>query len=462
MAKSDFDFAADAVVAPDGVHVGAAFVEGHFAGLFEVEAVEDALVEGGLAADDVGGEGFAGGCAADAAVDLREADFHLFDFLHFLECFADVGVEDHHGAGLDFVEDGVVYEVVFVLFHFAVARHFAVAFAFGGFAGAGIHAFAAEEAVVDGEECAGAGLVAGAEFEEFDAFDFVVFEFFEEVHDVFDAVDGVGALGGADAAFAVGEGGEDGVGGEALSGEGFVLVVFALVFDVFVDAVVEEVHVDDAVDEAFFFADGCFDGGDFGGAGCDVEEAYLVARDAAADEFLDGVHGAEVEGDFDGEDVFGEGWVFDLYESNDGGAEGGDERPDVGVLAGVAFFGVFVYHGGAFDLHDVGEAEFLEGGVDARDADVVGELSHEDGREECDGVGVLPDVFEVVVFDADGLGRADFVAASAVDTAVFLYRRFAAVDADGLGGADLHAAGAADAARFVYLESVVKHIANFF
>ena len=200
------------VFAPYGAGGGETFLAGDVVEAFEVALVEDAAGKTHLLAHDVGGESLAGWGTAHAAVHLREVHLEFVDALQFLVGFGEVLVESEHGAGLGRLGEGVFDKVVFVGVHIAGAGHLAVAFAFGGFAGAGIHAFAAEESVFDGEEGTGAALVAGAQFEEFHAFHLVVLKFVEEVGDVLDAVNGIGTLGAADATFAVGEGGEDGVG----------------------------------------------------------------------------------------------------------------------------------------------------------------------------------------------------------------------------------------------------------
>ena len=446
------------VFAPYGAGGGETFLAGDVVEAFEVALVEDAAGKTHLLAYDVGGESLAGRGAAHTAVHLREVHLEFVDTLQFLVGFGEVLVESEHRAGLGRLGEGVFDKVVFVGVHIAGAGHLAVAFAFGGFAGAGVHAFTAEETVFDGEEGTGAALVAGAQFEEFHAFHLVVLKFVEEVGDVLDAVDGIGTLGAADAAFAVGEGGEDGVGGELRHLQGGVGVAFALFFYFAVYFVEEGVHIDDAVDDRAFLAHGGFDGGNLGGTGGDIEEAYLLARHTAfLGEHLEDIHGGDVEGGLDGDDVADKGGVFNLDKPYDGGAETGDEGFVVVMLVGVAVFDVGVDACRRLYFEDMLETEVLEGGIDAGDAYVVGKLAEEDGREEGHGVRELMHHFEVVLLDIDGIDGAGFVAFAAVYTAVFHDECLASTDADGFGGADFHATGAAYTVAFVDFKGVVKH-----
>ena len=425
---------------------------------FQVALVEDAARQTYAVDDHVAGEAFARRCAAQSAVDLRQAGLEPVDAFHFFEGLGAVFVEDEHRARLRGLDAAVFEQVVLHLVHCAVARHLAVALAFGGFACAGVHAGSAQETVLVAQQGTGAALVAGAEFEEFDIFDLVVLQLVEEVHHVLYAVDGVALLGQADASLAVGEGAEDGVARQVDGAAGFRNVVLALLLDFAVGAVEERVHIDHAVDDGTLLADGGLDGGYLGGAGGDVEEANLFARDATVLQLLQAVDGRKVEGGLDGHNVLGQRGILDLYQPDDGGAEAGNERTYVGVFASVAFLGLGKEVGCRFDLEDVAEAEVLEGVVDSRHAYLFGELSQEDGWNEGHGVWKLVHHLEVVLVDVDGVDGTGFVALAAVDAAVLLYVCCAFADAYGLGGAGLKASHAADAFFVVYFERVYEHV----
>ena len=233
----------------------------------------------------------------------------------------------------------VVDKVVLQLVHLAFARHLAVAFTLGGLACTSIHTGAAQETVLVAQQCAGTTLVAGTQLEELDILDLVVLQLVEEVHHVLQAVYSIAFLGKADAALAIVEGAEycvaRKVDGAALLGN----VVLALLLDFAIGAVEERVHIDHAVNDRALLAHRSLDSGNLGGAGGDIEQTYLLARDATVLQLLQAIDGRNVERGLDGKYILYKRGIFNLYKSDDGGAEARNQRADIGVLAGVALLG---------------------------------------------------------------------------------------------------------------------------
>ena len=147
-----------------------------------------------------------------------------------------------------------------------------------------------------------------------------------------------------------------------------------------------------------------------------------------------------------------------MDKADDGGAEAGDERLVVLMLAGILVLDIDVDIGGRLDFEDMPETQVLQGGIDAGDTYVVGELPQEHSGQQGHGMGELVDHLEVVLLDIDGIYGAGCLTLAAVDAAVLHNKGLAIGDADGFGRANLHAPGTSDAVAFVNFQGVVKHI----
>lgn len=97
----------------------------------------------------------------------------------------------------------------------------------------------------------------------------------------------------------------------------------------------------------------------------------------------------------------------------------------------------------------MGKTDFLQDAVDARNRNVVWELSHENGGDDGNAAREIEDGIEVVLFNVNGVCRAGFEAVAAVDAFVGQEDGFALADADGFGRARFHAMRAADASIFI-------------
>ena len=91
----------------------------------------------------------------------------------------------------------------------------------------------------------------------------------------------------------------------------------ALFLDFVIDAVVERVHVDDAINQRLFFTHRIFHSRNLGRTRGDVEYADLVVLqfhfllDFAAD-----IHGRDVDGSPQWDEVFRETWEFYLNQAH--------------------------------------------------------------------------------------------------------------------------------------------------
>ena len=85
------------------------------------------------------------------------------------------------------------------------------------------------------------------------------------------------------------------------------------------------------------------------------------------------------------------------------------------------------------DFVGVGEADFLEAGVNLRGLHIVWKLTYKGGGYKCDAVLVVVQQFEVVLLDVYCVAGADLEAFSAVDAFVAVNHRLAFPDSDGFG-----------------------------
>ena len=241
------------------------------------------------------------------------------------------------------------------------------------------------------------------------------------------------------------------------NGQFLFLVAVALLLDFVIDAVVEQVHINHPVNQRLFLAHGIFHGSDLGRARRDIENADLVVLqvhfllDFAAD-----IHGCNVNGSPQRDEVLSEAGEFHLNQAHDGGTEGRNQRFDVGIFGGVFLFGRRVNRYGRFRLDDVCKSQLLEYAVDARHGNVVRELAHEDRRHQSHADGEVEDGLEIVLLDNDGAGGAHLEAIAAVDTTVGNQNGLAVAHAQCLSGANLHAARTAYAGVLVDFQGVEK------
>ena len=128
------------------------------------------------------------------------------------------------------------------------------------------------------------------------------------------------------------------------------------------------------------------------------------------------------------------------------------------MFAGIPVFDIGIDGRRRLHLKHMRKPQILQRRINARHADIVGELSQKHCREQRHRVGELMHHLEIVLLDVDSVNRASRMALATVDAAVFHNESLAIVDTDGLGRANLHAPRTTDAVAFVNLKGMVKHV----